>query len=309
MAASDWQGARNDFKALLQYFPEDNYSKGRLAAVEAKIAELAQLEQQKIQRANEEQQSRQKTANLRLSALNSYRVGSYQKSISEWQEYLKFEPNSDEAYFYLGANYQDQKQLDTAILNFEKCLSLNPGNVLAHLNLGLLYDYHRNNFKQAEEHLRKAKELGGAEKYSPDRLQSMIQDLQDRAQAFSVLKMLFPGRSTSTRFPVAAATCSFPKKGWNSGRRKPITVSTKHTRDCAALPCRGTGYPSQPATIRNIISSSSMPETQSAYVPGLLRRAIFRSAAIRIRPASASELKLGARLGLRPSPGLGRGLL
>jgi hypothetical protein len=192
VAASDWQGARNDFKALLQYFPEDNYSRGRLAAVESKISEMAQLEQQRMQSANEEQQSHQKISSLRLAALNSYRAGSYQKSISEWHEYLKFEPNSDEAYFYLGANYQDQKQLDTAILNFEKCISINPGNVLAHLNLGQLYDYHRNNFKQAEEHLRKAKELGGAEKYNPERLQSMIQDLQDRAQAFSVLKMLFP---------------------------------------------------------------------------------------------------------------------
>jgi tetratricopeptide (TPR) repeat protein len=190
--ASDWQGARNDFKALLQYFPEDNYSKGRLAVVESRIAELAQLEQQHIQSANEEQQSRQKIQTLRQSALTSFRAGSYQKSISEWQEYLKFEPNSDEAYFYMGAGYQDQKQLDTAILNFEKCLSLNPNNILAHLNLGRLYDYHRNNFKQAEEHLRKAKELGGAEKFSPDRIQSMIQDLQDRAQAYSVLKMLFP---------------------------------------------------------------------------------------------------------------------
>ena len=55
----------------------------------------------------------------------------------------------------------------------------------------MLYDYHRNNFKQAEEHLRKARELGGAEKYTPDRLQSMIQDLQDRAQASSVLKLFF----------------------------------------------------------------------------------------------------------------------
>ncbi len=191
MAASDWQGARNDFKSLLQYFPEDNYSKGRLAVVEAKISELAQLEQQRIQRANEEQQTRQKMQQLRQSALNYFRQGAYQKSISEWQEYLKFEPNSDEAYFYMGASYQDQKQLDTAILHFEKCLSLNPNNILAHLNLGLLYDYHRNNFKQAEEHLRRAKDLGGAEKYSPEILQAMIQDLQDRAQAYSVLKMQF----------------------------------------------------------------------------------------------------------------------
>jgi tetratricopeptide (TPR) repeat protein len=184
-AASDWAGARNDFRLLLQYFPEDSYSKDRLKTLEAKIVEMAQLEQH----SNEEQQSRQKISAQRQSALNSFRAGSYGKSISEWQEYLKVEPNSDEAYFYLGASYQDQKQLDTAILNFEKCLSLNPNNVLAHLNLGMLYDYHRNNFKQAEEHLRKAKDLGGAEKYTPDRLQSIIQDLRDRAQASTVMKL------------------------------------------------------------------------------------------------------------------------
>jgi len=186
MAAGDWPGARNEFRLMLQYFPEDSYSKAQLTAVNARISELAQQEQ----RASEEQQSTQKVVSLRQSALNSFRSGSYAKAISEWQEYLKAEPNSDEAYFYLGASYQDQKQLDTAILNFEKCLSLNPNNILAHLNLGLLYDYHRNNLKQAEEHLRRAKDLGGAEKYTPERLQAMIQDLRDRAQASEVLKLL-----------------------------------------------------------------------------------------------------------------------
>lgn len=192
MAASDWQGARSDFRALLQHFPEDNYSRGRLAVVEGKIAELAEAQRQAVQRASDEQASRQKVAGLRQSALDSFRAGAYAKSISEWQEYLKFEPNSDEAYFYLGANYQDQKQLDTAILNFEKCVSINPGHVLAHLNLGLLYDYHRSNFRKAEEHLRKAKDLGGADRYNPERLQSMIQDLEDRAQAAAVMKVQFP---------------------------------------------------------------------------------------------------------------------
>lgn len=191
IAASEWQGARSDFRMMLQYFPEDNYSKARLAFVESRIAEISQLEQQRAIRTAEEQQSKQKTSALRQSALSSFRAGLYQKSISEWQEYLKIEPNSDEAYFYLGASYQDLKQLDTAILNFEKCLSINPNNALAHLNLGLLYDYHRDNLRQAEEHLRKAKDLGGAEKYSPDRLQAMIQDLQDRAQAISVVKKPF----------------------------------------------------------------------------------------------------------------------
>jgi tetratricopeptide (TPR) repeat protein len=191
IAASDWAGARNEFWFILQYFPEDNYSKSRLSMVDAKIAEVAQAEQQRLQRTTEEQQTRQKIAALRQSALNAYRGGAYERSVSEWQEYLKFEPNSDEAFFYIGAGYQEQKQLDTAILNFEKCLSINPGNVAAHVNLGMLYDYHRKNVKIAEEHLKKAKDLGGTEKYSPDRLQSMIQDMHDRTQANSILNTLF----------------------------------------------------------------------------------------------------------------------
>ena len=191
IAASDWQGARNDFRLMLQYFPEDTYSKGRLAMVESKIAEIAQQDQLRAQRASEEQKTRQNAAALRQSAMSYFRSGSYQDAVSKWQEYLKVEPNSDEAYFYIGASYENQKQLDTAILNYEKCISLNPNNVLAHLNLGVLYDYHRNNFKQAEEHLRKAKELGGAEKYNPERLQAMIQDIQDRAHASSVLNTPF----------------------------------------------------------------------------------------------------------------------
>jgi|GEM_PF-802828 len=191
IATSDWQSARNDFRLMLQYFPEDTYSKGRLTTIEGKIAEIAQQDQQRAQRANEEQKTRQNIAALRQSALSSFRAGSYQDSISKWQEYLKIEPNSDEAYFYIGASYENQKQLDTAILDFEKCISLNPNNVLAHVNLGVLYDYHRNNLKQAEEHFRKAKELGGAEKYSPERLQAMIQDIQDRVQASSVVNTPF----------------------------------------------------------------------------------------------------------------------
>jgi tetratricopeptide (TPR) repeat protein len=140
----------------------------------------------------EEQQSRQKVASLRLSALGAYRTGAYAKSISDWQEYLKFEPNSDEAYFYIGAANLEQKQLDTAILNFEKSLSINPGNALAHLNLGILYDRHRGDPAKAAEHLKKVKDLGGVEKYSPERLQAMMQDLQDRQQLEALHKVAFP---------------------------------------------------------------------------------------------------------------------
>jgi tetratricopeptide (TPR) repeat protein len=182
LAGNDFQGARNDFRLALQYFPDDTYSKSRLAIAEARASETAQAEQQRMQRMQEELQSRQRVAALRQSATNSFRSGAFERAISEWQEYLKVEPNSDEAYYYIGASYQEEKQFDTAILNFEKCLSLNPNNASAHANLGILYDRHRNDTARAAEHLKKARELGGMDKYPPDRLQLMIQDLQDRAQ-------------------------------------------------------------------------------------------------------------------------------
>jgi len=192
VTGGDWQGARNDFKLLLQYFPDDSYSKARMSVIEAKLSELAQAEQQRMQRMQEEQQSRQRISALRQTAIASFRAGSFQKALSEWQEYAKLEPNSDEAYYYLGMIYQEQKQLDTAILNLEKCISLNNNNALAHLNLGLLYDRHRNDIAQAIDHLRKAKELGGTEKYSPEKLQAMIKDLQDRMQLNALQKTPFP---------------------------------------------------------------------------------------------------------------------
>jgi len=190
--AGDWQGARNEFRLALQYFPDDAYSKSRLAAVEAKLAEAGQAEQQRLQRMQEEQQSRQKIAAFRQNALGSFRAGSYAKAIADWQEYLRFEPNSDEAYFYIAASYLEQKQLDTAILNFEKCLAVNPSHALAHLNLGILYDRHRNDLARAAEHYKRAKDLGGVERYGPERLQALIQDLQDRMQIQAMQKAPFP---------------------------------------------------------------------------------------------------------------------
>ena len=102
------------------------------------------------------------------------------------------EPGSDEAYFYLGASYQSEEQLDSAIFNYEKCIALNPDHVSAHLNLGKLYDYHRNNLQTAGNHLNKALELGGTGEYTPARIRAMIQDLEDRIAASTVLGTLLP---------------------------------------------------------------------------------------------------------------------
>ncbi len=191
VAGGDWQGARNDFRLGLQYFPDDAYCKSRLTMVEAKIGEQSQAERQRLQRMQEEEQFHRKVAALRLSALGAYRAGAYAKSISEWQEYLKFEPNSDEAYFCIGAASLELKQSDAAILNFEKCLSINPNNALAHVNLGVLYDRHRGDIAKAVEHFKKAKDLGGTENYSTEKLQGIVQDLQDRQQMEALRKVSF----------------------------------------------------------------------------------------------------------------------
>ena len=177
IVASDWTGARSDFQRLLQYFPEDKYGITRLGEVEAKLADAAKQKQL----ANTKQQSRQKTAALRQSALDLFSAGAYAKSIAEWREYLKLEPDSDEAWFYIGAGYQNEKRMDEAIAGFERCIELNHDHVLARLNVGRIYD-HNKNFKAAEEHFLKARELGGADVYTPERLDAMIGDLRARAR-------------------------------------------------------------------------------------------------------------------------------
>jgi len=194
ISSSDWQGARNDFRLVLQYFPDDSYSKSRLEVAEAKakLAEIALKEQQGLQRKQEEQQLNQKIVNLRQSAINSYRTGAYNKAIVEWQEFLQFDPNSDEAYFYLGAAHMEQKQLDTAILNFEKAVAMNPNHAMAHVYLGILYDRHRNDLANAIEHFKRVEKLGGVEKYTTERVQAMIKDLQQRSRLDSMETTPFP---------------------------------------------------------------------------------------------------------------------
>jgi tetratricopeptide (TPR) repeat protein len=188
IALEDWNGAREEFRRILQYFPDDAYSRTRLSMINSRIEVTAGEKE----RPSEEQLLRQWTDSIRQSAIKAFSAGDYEKSISYWQEYLKSAPENDEAYYYLGASHQNQKQLDTAIFNYERSVSLNSRNVHAHINLGMLYDYHRNNIKKAEEHLLKARDLGGAEGFSPDRLQAMIQDLRDRIKANEFTTLSFP---------------------------------------------------------------------------------------------------------------------
>jgi tetratricopeptide (TPR) repeat protein len=192
ISSQEWSSARGEFRRLLQYFPNDSYSKTRLGLVETKLAEIERAERVQAEQEAVEEMSQRRVENLRSSAIEAYRTGSYERSITGWREYLKSEPNSSEAYFYLGAAYLEQGQLDTAILNFERCLSIDSENALAHLNVGILYDRHRKDFERAVVHYSKVRDLGGVDKYDPNRLDGMIRELQDRIQLDQLQATAFP---------------------------------------------------------------------------------------------------------------------
>jgi len=192
ISSGEWGGARQEFRRLLQYFPNDGYSKSRLGLAETKLAEIERVERLRSEQERVEQKSQQRVANLRLSAIDTYRNGSYERSIAGWREYLKAEPDSSEAYFYLGAAYLEQGQLDTAILNFERSLSIDSENALAHLNVGILYDRHRKDLERAVTHYSRVRDLGGVNQYDPKRLDGMIRELEGRIQLNQLHATAFP---------------------------------------------------------------------------------------------------------------------
>jgi tetratricopeptide (TPR) repeat protein len=212
ISSGDWQDARREFRLILQYFPDDEYSKSRLELAEIKIAEADRAERLRQDHARQAEQSQRRVEDLRSAALEAYRVGQYDKSINDWHDYLEAEPNSAEAYFYLGAAYIELEQLNTAILNFEHCLAIDPQSVLAHLNLGILYDRHRNDLDRAIVHYKRAAELGGVEKYDPERLKEIVQELEERSQLNRLHTTPFPAEHKHV-FSSCRGNLYFTEKG------------------------------------------------------------------------------------------------
>ena len=192
----DWKGARAEFRMVLRYFPNDEYSEARLKMVEERLSRTRVAEEAKRQRKLQVEKNRQQIASVRTGAKKAYDSRAYEKAIAAWREYLRMvpegDPESNEAYFYLGASYLDMKQWNQAILNFEKCIALNPGHKLAHFNLGILYDQKRDDLARAAEHLRSVEELGGVGGYSPKRIQSILKEIEERRRLRKLEQNPFP---------------------------------------------------------------------------------------------------------------------
>ncbi|NCO68719.1 MAG: hypothetical protein COY75_05755 [Nitrospirae bacterium CG_4_10_14_0_8_um_filter_41_23] len=82
-----------------------------------------------------------------ISLLFTYGWVTYQRNLvwkddlSLWSDIVKKSPNKSRAYNYLGLAYHKVGDMDYAILQYKKSLSLNPFEVEAHINLGVSYFY------------------------------------------------------------------------------------------------------------------------------------------------------------------------
>lgn len=181
-AAGDWLGAEAEYLAFLQRFPQDQAAQSRLELVREKLEETRRIEDERRREAERLSALRARAESLRQQGIAAYRSGNSARAIQLLKEALEIEPENSEAYFYLGAAQLERKQYDEAIASFEHCGRLNPTHALAHLNLGILYDVHKQDFAQSESHLVRARELGGADGYSVDRINKMIEQVRLKAQ-------------------------------------------------------------------------------------------------------------------------------
>ena len=65
----------------------------------------------------------------------------WKDNLSLWSDIAKKSPYKARVYNYLGLAYHKVGDLDNAILQYKKGLSLNPFEIEAHINLGVSYFY------------------------------------------------------------------------------------------------------------------------------------------------------------------------
>ncbi|MEW6418233.1 MAG: tetratricopeptide repeat protein [Nitrospirota bacterium] len=65
----------------------------------------------------------------------------WKDDLSLWSDIVKKSPNKARVYNYLGLAYHKVGDIDNAILQYKKGLSLNPFEIEAHINIGVSYFY------------------------------------------------------------------------------------------------------------------------------------------------------------------------
>lgn len=172
-----WEEAKTDYQTILKYFPGDKNAQTRLAYITGEAEKVKKAEDLKSQ--PDQQKSAANSQEAQRQAISAFQAGDYDKAIGLLSEVEKANASNFETYYYLAMAYQKRGRTDAAISNFEKCIHLNPNHAAAHLQLGLLYEAQKAT-DLAEHHLLRARDLGGAEGYSKERLNNLIEDIKLR---------------------------------------------------------------------------------------------------------------------------------
>ena len=98
--------------------------------------------------------------------------GLYQKAIDRYKQYLIAKPDEPDVIVDMGVCYFQLGKHDEAISNFKKGIEINPKHQIAHLNLGVVYSFGKNNKAEAIKWWKKTVEL------------SPVTDIGKKAQEF-----------------------------------------------------------------------------------------------------------------------------
>lgn len=94
------------------------------------------------------------------SGLAYHKVGDMDSAILQYKKSLSLDPFNIEAHINLGVSYFHKGLVDKAIINFKHAIEISPNNADAHYNLGVAYG-EKGLTDQAYEEMRKGIELGG----------------------------------------------------------------------------------------------------------------------------------------------------
>tara|TARA_B100000575_G_scaffold292359_1_gene300492 strand:- start:384 stop:2384 length:2001 start_codon:yes stop_codon:yes gene_type:complete len=76
---------------------------------------------------------------LNILGIINHDLNNLDKSIKNFNDILKINPNFSDAYYNLGNIFKKKKQIDKSIENYKKCIDLNPNKYEAYNNLGNIY--------------------------------------------------------------------------------------------------------------------------------------------------------------------------
>ena len=105
------------------------------------------------------EEARQKAEDHYYAALDLYAEGKAEAALEEYRQAIEADPTFLDALHGLARAYQDLERLDEAIQVAQRITELDPGDILAHTSLSILYQK-KGMIPEAEAEGNKARLLG-----------------------------------------------------------------------------------------------------------------------------------------------------